>query len=37
MSDKSSATAIVCPRCRSEQTGVVTMSPVKNVWVVYGC
>jgi hypothetical protein len=37
MSDKSPAAATVCPRCRSEQTEVVTMSPVKNVWAVYGC
>jgi hypothetical protein len=37
MSNKSSAAVTVCPRCRSEQTEVVTMSPVKNVWVVYSC
>jgi len=37
MTNNKSAAASVCPRCRSEQTEVVTMSPVKNVWVVYSC
>jgi hypothetical protein len=35
MSDKSAAA--VCPRCRYEQTEVLTTSPVKDAWVVYSC
>jgi hypothetical protein len=27
----------VCPRCRSVETDILTRSPVKDVWIVYGC
>jgi hypothetical protein len=27
----------VCPRCRSAETHILTRSPVKDVWIVYGC
>ena len=27
----------VCPRCRSAETDILTRSPIKDVWIVYGC
>ena len=27
----------ICPRCRSAGTDILTRSPVKDVWIVYGC
>jgi vanillate/4-hydroxybenzoate decarboxylase subunit D len=27
----------VCPRCRSPNTALLTESPVKGAWIVYGC
>jgi hypothetical protein len=27
----------VCPRCRSTETDILTRSPIKDVWIVYGC
>jgi hypothetical protein len=27
----------VCPRCRSAETDILTRSPVRDVWIVYGC
>jgi vanillate/4-hydroxybenzoate decarboxylase subunit D len=28
---------LVCPRCESDKTGVLTRSPVQGVWEVYHC
>jgi vanillate/4-hydroxybenzoate decarboxylase subunit D len=38
MSATTQVTAVpVCPRCRSNATGVRGVSPIAGVWTVYGC
>jgi hypothetical protein len=27
----------ICPRCRSAETGILSRSPDKDVWIVNGC
>jgi hypothetical protein len=37
MSTPSGSDALICPRCRSTDTAVISRSPIEGVWTVHGC